>query len=488
MSSGAADSGLIHRLANGGYDDICIELSQYGWLSEFAAAGGPSPCCIPPTVFCIPSFTERFHGIAHDSDISSSFVAFPAFVLHSLNSIRLASIVLYASASLPRELRKSGSVMEPFIDLGMRLNLLARGVDHGVNEHWHMAVSGIIDIAAWWERQCRIPGEAGEAGGAGGAAGAAAVPIRLGCMVRLNEWCSDMMAGKVDAVAGFRPDEWTFMNLLCSSLVAETSRLLAAAGTIGATHLLDIPHESNTIQRKAWRLSWDANMFTLRKIHAYATLTSVSQYEGIGAHETDPGKVYMPRFDGTVASQLLSAIDQIVSETHSGGLSFAYMARLSTPIPVDTVDEMCAYHFCRRGFLILLMRLADLRDAQEAVPLSLRTYMPLLQWDILVAGKGMSIQSQRLEGCIDLGAAPQWMPLGVCVKEEDDKTVKYEYPHGGVHLSSHLVEFIRPVAYPYKHKPRRSIEGKGRSFEGQVRSYIVNPVTWGPLGTTRERD
>ena len=522
MADAETDSDLF-RIAIGGYQDICIETAQLITLpvkpppsmelphAAFSAtplsatpsrqdisatpiSATPSRPAIPAGVFSVPTFSERFHGLSHDMDITSSFVAFPAFVVHSLTCIRLASIILYATASLPAAIRRRGSIMEPFIDLAMRFNLLARGLDRGsypttppagaatfqYESSWHMIISGIFDISSWWEKQGRA------ALGEFPASPTQEFVHGLRCMSDLNALCRDMLHKGV-LISGFKTNEWVFLNLLCSSLVAESARMLAAAGTIAATHLLDIPNEQNENQRRIWKTTWDANMYGLRKVHSYATLTSTSQYDGIGAHEEDPThKVYMPTFDGTLSAQLLGAIDHIVSAKSKGPISFAHIETLSTPIPVAAVGEMTAFDYCRRGFLIMLMRFGDVRQAEERVPLALRNYIPVMRWDVLVTGKGTKEgpgggTHGSSEGLVDVEARPEWTPMSVCVREEEDSVTKFEYPHGAVHLTAHLVEFIRPVAFPYRHKPKRK-------FDAQVRTYIVNPATWGPLGSLREKE
>lgn len=451
-----------------------------------------------------------------DRDISSSFIAFPAFVLHSMNSIRLATIVLFAAAGMPKLLRTRGSVIDPFIDLAMRMQILARGMDRGSefadpqwDSSWHMVVSGIYDIGAWWEKHAKK--DTRHKGGEIEVEIEVQVQVHiLQCVQDLNAACEILLSGAASHVqtAYMSPEEWTFLTLVCSSLVSETARLMAAAGTIASSHLSDFPQEDNPQQLKAWRLSWDANMYTLRKVHAYATMTSVSQHEGIGRHEHDPDQVYIPTFDGTLAHQLLVAIDAIVAKEHAPhhhAFSLSGMQRLSSPIPTHSVPASAAFNFCRRGFLILLLRFGNLREAEQRLPLSQRMYMPLLRWDILVAATGLGVRCEKLHGSVDTAAEPRWTPIKILISEDPgaDRPLNrcVAYDHGALHMSAHVVEFIRPLTLPYKAQTRDPKSSSSRTlrstasreqptqaprFSGQVRTFIVNPATWGPLGIMKQ--
>jgi hypothetical protein len=107
-------------------------------------------------------------------------------------------------------------------------------------------------------------------------------------------------------------------------------------------------------------------------------------------------------------------------------------------------------------------------------------------------GEGAMKGSERGEGAMKGSERGEEAMKGSERGEEASGTICRRYFTGGaVHVSGHTAEIIRPVSFVYTTSSRRSRKAAHNSaptgaargrLHGQLRSVVVNPCAWGPLG------
>jgi hypothetical protein len=474
--------------------------------------------------FMIPNFTERFHGWNDDTDHSSALVAFSAFINHALNCVRIGRIMIYSCASTSEARRK---VLHPFIDLALRFKNIAQGLDmtqRNVPEPeemtgeagghpssaWSRVVSGILDVRAWWKKQILDSTTP--------ATRSSLTPATLKVFRDLNHALRNVYRSGVKEGEGFDEHVWWMVGHLACILLSSSAKMINAAATVSSTHLYEYggTEDVATPTRNVWKKAWDANMYMLKS--TASLYASTCQFEGIG--RVDAEHVWMPNFDGSLTKimdrcySFIIHIDEekekLAANAARAGVEMAQLATsrmqrkkggrasfnvndvpifssADSPVAFVKVKVAQAYEFSRRGMLFLMIRMADERRRWEMLSAEHIDMLPVVRWDAIVGHSGMPLSRREMTKPIDIANEPSWIGLTIRMRQPvsdeggagtgavlEVEEIK-EYAYGGVLFAPHIIELFRPARFAF-------VDSRN-SFKAQVYTVVVNPSTWGHLGS-----
>jgi len=482
--------------------------------------------------FEVPTFTERMHGWNDDTDITSSLVALPAFIMHSINGMRLAKLLIYTSAAISQDSTEEVThILNPVVDLSMEFVKLARAFDQDLCSNVKIIIEILGRISNWWKvriTESRIGEDMSKV-------------VTLNIMDRLHKKLA-RVASNADNVppqeAEFHNHMWWLVGQIMSAFLSSTTRMMAAANAMVCTYLTSFPpvgHEDDETTRKLWKFAWDANMYYLTT--SGMSMTTECQYRGLG--KIDDSTVMMPIFDGTLTRELEAAVRyRLMFDTHphefkaktrmvtsaalrvfdnsgqvepdmvfpeigpgtagaraaaaggGGGGGGGEVGRAAGCVDVEEVNfeslhlretrEETAYEFCRKVFTLFVIRGQVLREMEENVG---NVYLPPVRWDTVFCTRNISKQALT----IDMSRPPEWLPLfvrfsqGGFVHTLNPSRIPYKC---GVFNTGHYVEILRvgqwkTTGSTSKRKHKRT---EVKVVKVQVRTTVVNPVFWGAFG------
>lgn len=371
---------------------------------------------------------------------------------------------------------------------------------------WASVLHGVESIAEWWASQLRegaYPPDLDMAD-VSVIAGARLMPCSyVPAAARLNAWVCEALRGGLLEAPGGPPQaelagEWSTLSLLASSLMSETSRMLAAAGAVASTHVVVLPRGDCEGVKSIWRTCWDAGMDFLVSNAHMVSHAGVSQAVGLGrlpATSANAARVHIPTFNGW-ASRALSllltfakqrrhtfgrratAIADSGTEGGAGGPASPppesaaeylrrrrqldpwppepgpkerrgdSMAELADgPVRTAEVNWAVAWEFCTFGFLMMAVASAPYRSRRRPL-----LYLPPCRWDVLVASRGMLLDPDCMAVPFDVRSAEfRWERTNVVVRDDGDESggelSRAGFRGGALHLTAHTVESIRPLSF-----------------------------------------
>lgn len=450
--------------------------------------------------FEMPTFTERFHGWNDDGDTTSNFTALPAFLMHAVNGIRLARVLVYMKGVI------TCSFLPPVLELAQYYLPLAQCLDQDAPSNVSNMLQILSHMSNWWK--CQVSASRSVDG-----------VCSFEVMRLVHEWSRNVLANPdspPESEREFYKHTWWLLPQFVSGLLSSNARMLAAAGTMISTYLYEYPiieEEEPSYMRKIWRFCWDANMHYLTQ--SGMTINSECQYRGLG-RVADPN-VYMPVFDGTLSRSLELAIQQsqmvvehkasklsriitssvLVGGARSGGGgggAEAGATLTAEKVNLTMVSEDMAYRYSKKLFIMFVVRGQELRAIEERGTM----YLPPIRWDFIFPNLELK------HGVVDVTVPPKYLPLFVNLHEGKvthaaDTGASHESPtppkpySQGIINTGHMVEVFKmaewevsslPKAKVLRRKAKKAAQQQTapQFFKCHVRTVMLNPACWGPFG------